>query len=78
MSFAKRHAKARWPFRFLALVTGVLGMFASAHFVTAALSEPATFSEVATAVLVVLTTFASGVIAVSGFAPQWLVPTESE
>ena len=75
MSFATRHSKARLPFRVLASVIclpsalvfliGTQKMFA----VTSTLFEALQLTGMA------LMTAATGFIAISGKAPQWLIPT---
>ncbi|WP_339719127.1 hypothetical protein [uncultured Paraglaciecola sp.] len=75
MSFDKRHAKARWPFRILAFLFTALGIITGVLSIPLLTESQLTLNNILAALGVLLFIVAFGYVACTGTAPQWFLRT---
>jgi len=75
MSFDKRHSKARWPFRALALVLFICGVSASIISFYGLVEEHTSLFDILLFISLCVFTLAVGITMITGRAPAWLIPT---
>lgn len=75
MSFDKRHAKARLPFRILAFLFTVMGIVTGVLSIPLLTESQLTLNNILAALGVLLFIVAFGYVAFTGTAPRWFLRT---
>tara|TARA_R110002167_G_scaffold163476_1_gene360394 strand:- start:1139 stop:1372 length:234 start_codon:yes stop_codon:yes gene_type:complete len=76
MSFEKRHAKARWPFRILAFLFTAMGILTGLMSIPLLTELQLTLNNILAALGVLLFIVAFGYVACTGTAPHWFLRTK--